>query len=212
MRIKLSYKAPRALLAEARDEMVSIKNSQLFNSAKYEKTLEKWCAGMFGIGYEKCSAPCQVTVNTGHERLDADIFMETAGQTYAFQLVEVMEPGRLRGKEYKDSEHGSGRGFSDYELEQGRIEGPRWIAEKIALKAQKNYEKSEELNLLVYQNFSARQISHEEVSEASRPYSSKFASIWVVSSTCLGSLSVLNDLVPINGWCQLNELDNLYNS
>ncbi len=199
MRKEIRYEKPVALLQQAKEEMAAVANHELFNSSTHEKSREKWCAGMLGLGYEKCVAPCRVAVNNSRERLDADLFLEAAGREFPFQLVESMEPRRRRGAEYKALAAGDLKGLA-YEPDRGRIEGPQWIAAAIAQKVAKNYAGSKGLNLLVYANFAGHQLGHAQVVEAARPYFPTFASIWIVTSLWLGSLHVANDLGRIEGW------------
>lgn len=115
-----------------------------------------------------------------------------------------MAPDRARGAEYKALAKGEIRGFS-YEPERGRIDGPQWIAGGIAKKTAKNYAGAGDLNLnlLVYADFSARQLQYAEVLAAARPHLATFASVWVVTSLWLGSLYVSNGLRRIDGWCTI---------
>ncbi len=129
----------------------------------------------------------------------ADIWLKTAGRQFAFQVVEVMEPERRRGAEYKALAGGLARGFG-YDTERGRIDGPQWIANAVAQKAAKKYADAEQLNLLVYANFSAHQLQHVDVVNTARTYFPAFASIWVVTNLWLGSLNVSNQLGRIGGW------------
>jgi hypothetical protein len=179
--------------------MAGIPNDRLFNDSQYAKVREQWCAGMLGIGYEKHVATCRVGVNESSERLDADLFLEAVGKEFPFQLVEVMEPDRKRGAEYKGQVAGTLRGFG-FDPEAGRLEGPRWIAARIAEKTNKRYARSSDLNLLVYANFPAHQLAHDAVIEATRPHFGYFASLWVITNLWLGSLQVANELGRIDGW------------
>jgi hypothetical protein len=193
---------PLALLGEADVEMRGVPQERLFNDSRYQKVKETWCAAMLGLGYQKHVASCLVAVNDSPQRGDVDLFLSTGGRDFGFQLVEVMEPERRRGAEYKGFANGSLRSIP-YQPERGRIEGPVWIAEKIKQKVEKNYAGAKALNLLVYLNFSALQIQHADVIDASRPFLDRFASIWVVSNLWLGSLYVGNDLGRIDGWGQI---------
>src|SRR2546426_433090 len=125
-RLQLDYKAPRLLLDEAKAELAAIPQEELFNSSRYEKSREKWCASMLGLGYEKCAASCRVAVNDTRERLDADVFLETDSREFPFQVVEAMEPERRRGAEYRAFAAGTLRSLA-YEPERGHVEGSQWI-------------------------------------------------------------------------------------
>lgn len=199
LKLPITYAAPRELLDRAKRELAAVPQDELFNSSLHTKSREKWCAGMMGLGYEKCIGPCRVAVNDSDQRQDADLFLDVGGSEFPFQLAEVMEPGRRRGAEYKALAAGDRKGFA-YEPDRGRLEGPRWIAAGIEQKKQKHYAGAAELNLLVYANFAAYQLQHAEVVTAARPYLDAFASVWVVTNLWLGSLSVSNALGRIDGW------------
>ena len=179
---------------------------RLFNKPRYQKVREKWCAGMFGMGYMKFIRPCHVAVNDTEDRADADFFMRSDGREYAFQLVEAIEPKRRRGDEYKA--RASDRLHSlPYEPEKGHVEGPTWIASRIEQKAAKNYAGAAHLNLLVYANFAARGLQHRSVVDAAAKFQAAFASIWVLTSLHLASLFVANDLGRLDDWSEIQTVE-----
>jgi hypothetical protein len=147
--LDLTFQSPKDLLAEAHQEMAAVTQERLFNSPHLKKTQEKWCAAMFGIGYEKFVSPCRVAINATKHRLDADFFLEAPGKEFPFQIVEVMEPGRRRGAEFKA---GAVKRIS-YDPNIGRAHGPQWIARKLEQKVAKKYANAGSMNLLLYSNF-----------------------------------------------------------
>lgn len=197
--LHLTYLPPLSLLEQADKEMAALPQDRLFNDSAYQKFTEKWCAAMMGLGYEKHVAPCRVAVNDTDQRGDADFFLETSGALHPFQLAEVQVPGRERGAEFRAFARGE-LPVIPYEPERGRREGPGWIADAIQQKIKKKYAGSKELNLLLYVNFSARDLQHADVVEAARPYLAAFASVWAVSSLWLGVLEGGKVLGGINGW------------
>jgi len=192
------YEAPLALLEQADREMSAIPQDRLFNEAAHRKLTEKWCAAMFGLGYERHVAPCSAAVNDTADH-EADFFIKVGNREYAFQLVETMQPERQRGAEFKALARGEVRAIP-YEPERGHREGPNWIANTIAQKRAKHYSNAAALNILVYANFTARDLQHADVLKAATPDLRTFASVWVLSSLWLGSLYVGNDLGRIDGW------------
>lgn len=181
--------------------MAAVDQERLFNSSEYTKLREAWCAAMLGLGYERYIGPCRTAVNESPHSIDADLFLETAGVEYPFQLVEAMVEGRRRGAEYKELAREGGLRYFGNDAGQGRIDGPRWIADAIARKAEKRYAGAADLNLLVYANFNSAQLQYDDVELAARPHVSGFASVWVVSSTAICTLSVSNGLGKIvGGW------------
>ena len=189
--------------------MVAVPQERLFNDSKHRKLTEKWCAAMFGLGYEKHVGPCRAAVNEAIDT-DVDFFIEAGGRGYPFQLVEVMEPERERGAEFKAMAKGELRSIP-YRPERGREEGPGWIAEKIRQKKAKYGLGAVGLNLLVYANFTARQLQHRDVLIAARPYLTSFASVWVLSGLWLGSLHVASDLGRIDGWGEIFTIEQANN-
>lgn len=150
--------------------MLGVSQERLFNdpNPQFQKWREKWCAAMFGLGYEKFLDPCQVAINATEQRQDADFFVEAAGREHPFQLVEALEPERRRGAEYKEFARGT-RHSVPYEPARGHIEGPQWIADCIEKKVSKRYAGASHINLLVYANFPARELQHADVVTAAEP-------------------------------------------
>jgi hypothetical protein len=205
MRSRIAYSDPAALLASAEREMEPIPHEALFNDSQYQKLTERWCAGMLGIGYSKFVAPCEVSVNESAHRLDIDLYLRTARCEYEFQLAEVQEEGRLRGLEYKQLAAGNRRTVP-YTPERGRLEGSKWLAEGVRKKAQKRYAGSASLHLLLYANFSARKIEHNEIAAMLAPFSMNFASIWIITSLHVCSIFSPSEMGEIGGWGEVRTL------
>jgi len=197
--LKLTFQSPRSLYEEASRELRAVDQAALFNDSRHQKKTEKWCAGVFGIGYERFVDPCQVAANDTDQRLDADFFVQKERRNFAFQLVEAQDPARRRGDEYRTLAFGTVQSIR-YEPERGGFEGPNWIASQIAKKAAKNYAQATDLNLLVYANFSARQLQHAALVDATVCYRKSFASIWVITDLHIGALHSTNVLGRIDGW------------
>lgn len=204
----LAFVLPEVLYKQAISEMRAISQVELFNESRHKKSQEKWCAAMFAYGYFKFLHPCEVAINETMERRDADFFLKTNGRVYAFQLVEAMNPSRRRGDEYKGFADGTIKSIP-YEPERGHLEGPWWIAEKIKLKAEKNYAGMAELNLLVYANFSARDLRRAAVVDATSEFHGKFASIWVLSNLYVTTICIANDLGNLESWGSVSALEEL---
>ena len=201
---RLNWNTPGALLREVDTEMFPIDAERLFNDPKYKILGEKWCAAKFGVGYSEFFSPCEIAINSEQDS-HMDFFVRTSGHEYAFQLVEALEPGRLRGNEYKQFAAGTITSLP-YEPERGHVEGAQWIAEQIGKKAAMKYSGSDRLNILVYANFSARELKFRNVVEAVAKYQKSFASIWVVDEVSLASIFVANDLGYIEGWAMFSQV------
>ncbi|HEV2545909.1 MAG TPA: hypothetical protein VGU20_01090 [Stellaceae bacterium] len=202
----LAFRAPNALLLEAENEMSAVEQERLFNDARHQKSREKWCAGMFGLGYERYLHPCRVAINATKFRTDADFFLEARGARFPFQIVEVMEPGRRRGAEFKGFANGTVTSIP-YEPERGHFDGPQWIARLIKQKVAKSYANATSIHLLVYANFPARALQHAAVVAASARYRDSFASAWVLTNLHLGALWAGDDLGRLEGWAELQTIE-----
>lgn len=164
----------------------------------YRSLRERWCAAVFGLGYEQFIGPCRVAIDDADR--DADFVAEIKGREHPFQTVEVLEPGRMRGDEYRQREAGKVRQIP-YAPELGSVEGAKLIARQIEAKVVKVYAGAEGLNLLVYANFPAKQLRHADVVSATSPYRNRFASIWLITSYMIGTLhSEKSEIGKIEGW------------
>ncbi len=185
--------------------MEKIPNEKLFRDPRYQKLREQWCAGMLGVGYQKFVSKCEVGLNETSARLDADFFLKTSNQTYAFQITEVQTPGRKRGDEYKGFATGSIKSIP-YEPEKGRIEGPTWLKEGIEKKMRKKYAESSKLNLLVYANFNATKLEYNQLKLTCAKNEHNFASIWINTSTHICSIYSDSSLGEIPEWREVRKL------
>ncbi|HSS96578.1 MAG TPA: hypothetical protein VLK33_06105 [Terriglobales bacterium] len=199
---------PQHLYDDACERLAQIPQEELFNSSAYQKLREQWCIGVLGIGYAQYVRPCTVGINHSSDHLDADAFMESQGVLYPFQIVETMKDGRKRGKEKKDLASGVIRSVS-YEPEKGRIEGPNWIANMIAKKADKRYSGSTNLNLLVYANFDAHQLNYEDVRTKAEQFRTCFHSIWMILNTHICSLYSSDKLGSLPGWGEIDGVESI---
>lgn len=200
--LELHYISPAALHEQANEEMALIPLDRLFNDPRYQKVGEKWCAALFARGYEKLVRPALVAINETSQRADADFFLKVDDVVEPFQIVEVMEPERRRGAEYKAFARGELRHIA-YEPERGHINGPAWIGNAIRQKVEKKYAGSTELNLLIYGNFSAQGIEHGSLVAASVPYHASFASIWIITNLHIATLSASKTLGEIGDWGEI---------
>jgi hypothetical protein len=204
--MKLTYSKPTQMHKEAQHQMLKVPPVKLFTDPAHQKLREKWCAAMFGMGYEKFVEPCEVALNDTPLQLDADFFLKVREQEYPFQLAEVQEDGRRRGDEYKGFANGSLRSVP-YDPERGRLEGPDWIAAAIQRKAGKNYSNSQNLHLTIYANFSASGLQYQEVVRRATPYTKAFASIWLITSLHIATLIPGQTLGSIDGLGEISTLD-----
>lgn len=189
--------------------MAQVPSVELFNNSTHQKLRESWCAGMFGIGYSRFIAPCAVAVNESDVRLDADFFVQTVESEYSFQLAEVQEPGRRRGREYKEFEHGVARSVA-YDVERGRVEGPEWLSQAAARKKSKRYQASGNLHLLLYANFATRELQYTDIFEALIPFRDTFASLWVVTGLNLCCIFAPVSMGGIEGWVVVRSVEDYY--
>jgi hypothetical protein len=200
MKHDIVYSAPADLLGAAEKQMESIPQERLFNDSQYQKLRERWCTGMFGVGYTRYVDPCEVAVNEGAYRADVDMFLRTTGREWDFQIAEVQDPARRRGQEYKKLAERRIR-VVPYEPERGSREGIQWLVAGAQKKKEKSYSGGTELNLLLYANFDAVGLEQAALIKALLPFSAHFASLWVVTSLHVCSVFSQPGLGEIkSGW------------
>jgi hypothetical protein len=107
--------------------------------------------------------------------------------------------------EYKQLASGN-RQTIPYTPERGHVHGPSWLAEGVAKKKRKLYAGSSTLHLLLYANFSARQLKYNEVVAALTPYAGDFASIWIITDVLFCSVFSPPDMGSVNGWLQVRPI------
>ena len=130
---------PAAVYQAAVEGMDAIDQVDVWRS-EHRALREKWCAGKFGIGYQRFIKACGIWVNDTNERVDADFFLYVDDREYAFQTTETREPEcPPRHDEFKALAKGELR-TRPYEPERGRLEGPEWVREKIENKVKQRYQ------------------------------------------------------------------------
>lgn len=189
---------PWSLYKKVEDEMDGISRSKLFNEDTYRILRERWCAAVFGIGYEKYIQPCRVAVDESFEARGLDFVLETDGKQFHFQTTEVLEEGRERGREFKEIEKGN-MVLRPYRPQRGGQEGPGWIGAAIAKKVEKYYAGEKDLNLLVYVDFHAHDLKFDAIKEKAERYRDAFSSIWLITDTHIASLFPNASLGEIEG-------------
>jgi hypothetical protein len=206
MRLELEYFDPTMLLVKTEQELDSISNSEIFNKPKYQKLTEAWCAAMFGIGFSRYVSSCEVAVNESETNLDADFYIKTDAVEWPFQLAEVMEPGRKRGKEYKENPKAPTRYRPNY----ARKNAVKWVCDGIKKKIKKNYADSENLNLTVYMNFSSAKFEYKNIEEEVKNLPNEFYSVWLLSNTHMCSLTSKPALGEMLGWGEVRSIEDYY--
>ena len=206
MKPKLEYFDPAELLKKTEKELDSIPNSDLFNKSKYQKLTEAWYASMFGIGYSRYVSPCRVAVNESDINLDADFYVKVGNVEWPFQLAEVMEPGRKRGKEYKVEPKAPAR----YRPAYAKKNAVKWVYDGIKKKSDKNYADSENLNLAVYVNFSTAKFEYKSIVKKIENFASKFNSVWLLTNTHMCSLISKPALGEMQGWGEARSIEEYY--
>jgi len=193
---------PAAVYQEAVEGMDAIDQVDAWRS-KHRALREKWCAGKFGIGYQRFLKPSGIWVNDSNEGVDADFFLYVDDREYAFQTTEAREPNwPPRHAEFKALARGELRS-RPYEPERGRLEGPIWIRDQIESKIKQRYSNTKALSLLVYANFPARELEYEKIVEANLEVSSAFFSVWILTHTHLCSVSSTEELGSLHGWAPI---------
>ena len=197
--MQLIFHDPLSLYKFVDEKMGEIPLGRLFNDDTHRILREQWCASVFGIGYDYYVRPCRVAVEESLENRGIDFLLEAGDKEFSFQTTEAQEEGRERGKEYKEIEQGKVV-THPYTPERGRQEGPDWIVNAIARKAEKHYSDIKDLNLLVYVNFTAHEMHFDEIKKKAKEYRGTFSSIWLLTNSLIATLSPNNDIGDIPGW------------
>lgn len=205
----MRFENPQKMLAVVEKRMSGIPNVKLFNDSANAKLRESWCASLFGYGLERVNLSCEVAINESKSRLDVDFYLKIAKEIYGFQLVEAQEPERRRGLEYKELESGM-RKTVPYTPERGRLEGPSWIRHAIEKKCLKRYAESQTLNLLIYANFSARQLEYDDIVSECRAFLDSFSAVWVLSSVNMCCISAGGVFSLMKGWVHIRSIGDYY--
>ena len=216
--MRLKFHDPQNLLDQTKIEIFGIPEEKFFNEGVHQGLQDKWGAAMFGVGFWKYVRPCKVAMNESRERMDADFFLEASGEVFPFQFTERQAEGRRRGEEYKrrasireaiarEPEHESElltQLMTPYRPVLGSAMAPEWIEHAIAKKAER-YGKCDDLNLVVYANFHAWDLSVDAAREKTAIHRDSFSSIWVITNTAICSLFSNARLgrTPDGGWGHL---------
>jgi hypothetical protein len=197
------------MLEAAERDMDSLSNIELFNNPTHQKLRERWCAGLFGLGYTKRVAACEVAVNEGRYRGDIDMLLCVGTRTWDFQIAEVQVPGRQRGREYRDLDSDS-LWVTAHHGARGPRDGPAWLSEAVRRKKAKSYSSSHALNLLLYANFTAVGLEHADVAGELKQFIGDFASIWILTTLHFCSVFAPPDLGQVPGWSSVRSAEDYY--
>jgi hypothetical protein len=195
----VQFVTPEHLREEVDEAIGSLPSGELFLNPKLQHLRDKWAASRFGIGYQHFIAPCYLALNTSETRKDVDFFLRVHEQVFCFQTAETIEPGRKRSDEYRVLRR-EGRYSTLVDPEEGREFGPAWIADTVRRKVGKNYAEPSDLELLIYANFTGRNLEFAACREACSEFRGAFGSIWVVADYFIGSLYGRSDLGELLGW------------
>lgn len=192
---------PEDLLYKYREIRSRISLREFFNKPLHTKTQEIWCAAHFALGYKKCVKNCKVIIYENDEQLVHDFELKIGDQLFPFQITECQKPGRRRGDEYKKSE----TFVKSDNLSAGSEYGPKWIRTAIEKKYKKYYSGCQDINLLVYINFAARDqqynITKKECSEVSK----HFNSVWLLVGNALCCIKSSTTLGGFNDWKSIDQ-------
>ena len=190
---------PAELMAKHKAMLECVPVSEFMRSPKYQKSKEEWCAAHFSQGYNKYISPCAVHVEEIDPQNDTDLELEVSGERYPVQSTEVQEPGRRRGDEYKTIAIGT---ESNRDWSPGTKNGSLWIAAAIEKKRDR-YGRLSNLNLLVYANFPAYDMSYDQIKLVASEYSEPFASVWLLTGDCMACIRPNPSLGHLPAWLRI---------
>lgn len=186
---------PKDLEAIFEKRAANVSPSDFIRKPQHKDLKEMWCALRFGLGYEKFVKPCLIKVGL-EENSDTDFVVKVDAGEFPFQTTIADVPERRMGDDYKPEPDGR-LSVRPYEPERGRIEGPKWIADAVKNKVEKQYSTAKNLHLLIYANFSAHELDYQMVSVEIRKYEDKFSSIWLITNHTICSVKVNCELGEI---------------
>lgn len=193
---------PEEAFAQFEAARMGLTTAEFFTRPPASRLQELWCAAHFARGFQEHIESCQIRFE---EEQDFDFELQVRGELHPFQITEVQAPGRRRGDEYRAID--SGVACSSREvLESGTEHGHEWIRERIQKKLDR-YADVSGLNLLVYANFRALELSWEVLADSCSDSSSKFESVWVVTGNGLCTLKTHPVLasIPRYSWAIIQE-------
>lgn len=183
MRQQLGFVDPEAMLSTAEAEMEEIANEELFNNPKHQPLLDRWCAGSFAVAYALHLQECRVAMEPPEAPSDVDFHLRIEVGAFPFQTVEVQRPGRRRGEEHRQPPT-----LTPYRPAAEGADGPGWIRGAVQKKVDKPYSTARRLNLLVCADFAVEQLEWAAVTRELESFRGKFASVWVITYSALGTV------------------------
>lgn len=157
---------------------------------------EMWCASLFGEGYERNVASCRIEISETDEQRDFDFILHALGETHPFQVSEVLDEGRRRNHEYRNS-------FSGLATDDGVVVlkyAHQRLARAIQGKIDRNYANSQELHLLLYANFIGNEASWATMVSNLSNQCSHFASVWIITGSEICCISSGVKLYGFSQW------------
>jgi hypothetical protein len=180
---QLRFVDPEAILSAVEAEMEEIASEELFNNPKHQPLLDRWCAGSFAVAYALHLQECGVAMEPPEAQSDADFHLCTKVGVFPFQTTEVQRLGRKRGDEYRQPPT-----LEPYRPAAEGADGPRWIGAAVQKKVDKRYSTARQINLLVYADFTTEQLDWASVAHELERFRDKFASLWVITYSALGTV------------------------
>ena len=167
------WKTPLAMRASAEAEMDSTGDKTLFSQAGLEFIREAKLAGDFGV-VRKAEKIRLVSASR------PDFTLCINGKVECFEAVEVDDPGRRRGDEYKTAGVAAGNGgVEDWKRNAEQVH--YWLRRACEKKKQNRYGK--DTHLIIYLNPSDYGVYHNEIkgcfASATEIVKDDFASVWV---------------------------------
>ncbi len=160
-----------------------------------------WCAAHFARAYDDYLDRCEILIDDIDIQTEVDFDLDVNGVSHAFQVTEVMEPGRRRGDEYRQ---GTPAVRAD-DWSRGTQLGPTWVRAAIEKKLQKQYAGAGQLNLLAYLNFGAWEQQYVDIRRECADVSKHFASVWLLNGNAMCCLQPHPCLKAFEGWMVIPE-------
>lgn len=183
---------PKDLYNTVLRDRETISNSDFMNDPKYKILKEGWCAATFGLGYEQYTEEkCYVILNSSEF---PDFTLVINGDRYDFENIMVMERDRKIGEEYRKAEYAKKRGevfirkVPDEQITANEQELPKRVRDAILCKQKRYGASAQNVNLVIYLNIFAFDISLETVRRYCVDLSQSFESVWLLTGHYIATL------------------------
>ena len=196
---------PQQLLDEHNKRVTDVSSADFFNRPEYQFERDIWLAAKFGLAYEQLFGDCRIAIDAENDQTSSDFDLVINDVIHPFQSTEVQSLGRRRGEEYREEKTGDSPFETDDNWGAGTEHAHTWLNTGLAKKIEKHYSNAAELNILLYANIHAFQMSYDNILDACRENSTGFKSVWVISPPMICIVKPHPTLGDFPAWKEIDE-------